>query len=104
MTKTAPAVRASSTQARAQGAPFFDKCYRYEEADRIKKAGVYTFFRAVGSAQDPEVTIDGRRMVMLGLQQLPGPDQRPSRQGSRHRRDPQVRLGLRRQPVLKRHA
>jgi 8-amino-7-oxononanoate synthase len=55
--------------ARANGMPapsFFDKCYRYEEAERVRQAGVYTFFRVVGSAQDPEVTIDGRRMVMLG--------------------------------------
>lgn len=62
MSKAVPAVRTSP----AQGSSFFDKCYRYEEADRIKKAGVYSFFRVVGSAQDPEVTIDGRRLIMLG--------------------------------------
>ena len=62
MSKAVPAVRTGS----AQGSPFFDKCHRYEEADRIKKAGVYSFFRVVGSAQDPEVTIDGRRLIMLG--------------------------------------
>jgi 8-amino-7-oxononanoate synthase len=27
---------------------------------------VYTFFRVIESAQDPEVTLDGRRMIMLG--------------------------------------
>ena len=46
--------------------PVFDKCYRYAEADRVREAGVYTFFRVIESAQDPEVTIQGRRMVMLG--------------------------------------
>src|SRR5262249_16691030 len=46
--------------------PVFDKCYRYAEADRVREAGVYTFFRVIESAQDPEVTIGGRRMVMLG--------------------------------------
>ena len=44
----------------------FDKCYRYAEADRVREAGVYTFFRVIESAQDPEVTIQGRRMIMLG--------------------------------------
>jgi 8-amino-7-oxononanoate synthase len=62
MSKSAPALRTGP----AQGSSFFDKCYRYEDADRIKKAGVYSFFRVVGSAQDPEVTIDGRQMIMLG--------------------------------------
>ena len=46
--------------------PVFDKCYRFEEAERIRQAGVYSFFRVVDSAQDPEVVIAGRRMIMLG--------------------------------------
>ncbi|MGH9399138.1 MAG: aminotransferase class I/II-fold pyridoxal phosphate-dependent enzyme, partial [Thermoanaerobaculia bacterium] len=62
MSKAAPAVRTSP----ARAPTIFDKCFRYEDAERIKKAGVYSFFRVVGSAQDPEVTIEGRRMIMLG--------------------------------------
>jgi 8-amino-7-oxononanoate synthase len=62
MSKAAPAIRANGIGVSS----FFDKCYRYEEAERVRQAGVYTFFRVVGSAQDPEVTIEGRRMVMLG--------------------------------------
>jgi 8-amino-7-oxononanoate synthase len=62
MSKAAPVVRANA----ARGSSFFDKCYRYEEADRVRQTGYYTFFRVVGSAQDPEVLIDGRRMIMLG--------------------------------------
>src|ERR1700687_1347538 len=62
MSKAAPVVRANS----ARGSSFFDKCHRYEEADRVRQTGYYTFFRVVGSAQDPEVLIDGRRMIMLG--------------------------------------
>jgi 8-amino-7-oxononanoate synthase len=46
--------------------PFFDKCYRYDVAERVRQAGVYTFFRVVESAQDPEVSIGGRRLIMLG--------------------------------------
>jgi 8-amino-7-oxononanoate synthase len=45
---------------------FFDKCFRFEDARRIQDAGVYSFFRVVDSAQDPEVIIGGRRMIMLG--------------------------------------
>ena len=46
--------------------PFLKKCYEYERADRARQAGLYTFFRPIESAQDPEVTVCGRRMVMLG--------------------------------------
>jgi 8-amino-7-oxononanoate synthase len=46
--------------------PLFDKCFRYDEANAVKRAGVYSFFRVVESAQDPDVVIDGRRLVMLG--------------------------------------
>ena len=56
-------------RARAETAgtsPFFEKCYRYEEAARVRQTGYYSFFRVIESAQDPEVTIGGRRLVMLG--------------------------------------
>ena len=46
--------------------PFFEKCYRYEEAARVRQTGYYSFFRVIESAQDPEVTIGGRRLIMLG--------------------------------------
>ena len=46
--------------------PLFDKCYRYDRADLAREAGLYTFFRPIESAQDPEVTFGGRRMLMLG--------------------------------------
>ena len=62
MSKAAPAIRATLSRASS----IFDKCYRYEEPARVRAAGIYTFFRTIGSAQDPEVTIDGRRMIMLG--------------------------------------
>jgi 8-amino-7-oxononanoate synthase len=61
MTKTAPAQSRS-----VHTPPLFDKCFRFEDAERIRQAGVYSFFRVVDSAQDPEVVIGGRRMIMLG--------------------------------------
>src|SRR5215813_655349 len=62
MTKPAPAAITPV----AKSSPFFDKCYRYDDANRVREAGVYSFFRVVESAQDPEVIIEGRRQIMLG--------------------------------------
>jgi 8-amino-7-oxononanoate synthase len=61
MSKLASAARTETTSV-----ALFDKCYQYEEAERIRRAGVYSFFRVIESAQDPEVVLGGRRMVMLG--------------------------------------
>jgi len=47
-------------------APVFEKCHRYQEAARVRDTGYYSFFRVIESAQDPEVTLGGRRLVMLG--------------------------------------
>src|SRR5215510_11642159 len=62
MTKPAPAAITPA----AKESPFFDKCYRYDIPARVREAGLYSFFRVVESAQDPEVVIEGRRFVMLG--------------------------------------
>src|SRR5215831_13934068 len=62
MTKFARAARAEASGP----APFFEKCYRYEDVARVKSTGYYSFFRAIKSAQDPEVTLGNRRLVMLG--------------------------------------
>jgi 8-amino-7-oxononanoate synthase len=44
----------------------FEKCRSFREADVVKEAGLYLYFRTISSAQDPVVTIDGRPVVMLG--------------------------------------
>ena len=44
----------------------FQKCQEYELAESLRRAGLYNYFRSIESAQDPVVTIDGRRVVMLG--------------------------------------
>jgi 8-amino-7-oxononanoate synthase len=62
MSKVAPATRSNS----ARSASILEKCYRYEDAERVRQTGFYSFFRVVDSAQDPEVVIGGRRMIMLG--------------------------------------
>jgi 8-amino-7-oxononanoate synthase len=44
----------------------FDKCAEYQFANLVREAGVYPYYRVLSSAQDPEVVIDGRKVVMLG--------------------------------------
>lgn len=44
----------------------FEKCYEFDTANAIKRAGLYPYFRTISSGQDPEVVIDGKRVVMLG--------------------------------------
>ncbi len=61
MSKVAPAAKEE-----VRGTPLFEKCHSYEVADRVREKGVYSFFRVIESAQDPEVVCDGRRMIMLG--------------------------------------
>jgi 8-amino-7-oxononanoate synthase len=60
MSKLAPVAAANRV------ATVFDKCFRFDDANRVRRAGVYSFFRVVDSAQDPEVVIAGRKMIMLG--------------------------------------
>jgi 8-amino-7-oxononanoate synthase len=44
----------------------FEKCKKYTAAKEVMAAGFYPYFRVVESEQNPEVTVEGRRMVMLG--------------------------------------
>ena len=62
----APAAAPAAPRARPAGIALFDKCRAYDVPQKIKAAGVWTYFRAIESAQDPEVYIDGQKLVMLG--------------------------------------
>jgi 8-amino-7-oxononanoate synthase len=44
----------------------FEKCRRYTEPKKAKEAGYYPYFHCVQSGQDPEVIIEGRKMIMIG--------------------------------------
>jgi len=44
----------------------FNKCTKFTRADELKAGGAYFYFRTIGSAQDPEVVINGRKLIMLG--------------------------------------
>ncbi|GAB4390190.1 MAG: pyridoxal phosphate-dependent aminotransferase family protein [Thermodesulfovibrionales bacterium] len=47
-------------------ADIFGKCFKFQKAKELMAVGLYPYFRTIESAQDPEVTMGGRRMVMVG--------------------------------------
>jgi 8-amino-7-oxononanoate synthase len=50
----------------AEPLPLFDKTRRYQSAAKVRALGLYPYFRTISSAQDTEVLIDGRTVLMLG--------------------------------------
>jgi 8-amino-7-oxononanoate synthase len=54
---------------RVAGAPrcaLLDKVRGFESADQLRALGLYPYFRVISSAQDTEVLIDGKKVLMLG--------------------------------------
>jgi 8-amino-7-oxononanoate synthase len=43
-----------------------EAAYSYRESELAKAAGIYPFFRVLSSSEGPVVTVEGRRVVMLG--------------------------------------
>ncbi len=44
----------------------FEKCDKFLEARKIMKMGLYPYFTEISSAQETEVIIDGKKVIMLG--------------------------------------
>jgi 8-amino-7-oxononanoate synthase len=44
----------------------FEKCRKFTKAKEAMAAGVYPYFHVVESEQNPEVIVEGRKMIMLG--------------------------------------
>ena len=44
----------------------FEKCRNYTAAKEVMAAGFYPYFRVVESEQNPEVIVQGKKMIMLG--------------------------------------
>jgi 8-amino-7-oxononanoate synthase len=44
----------------------FDKTRHYKSAAKVRALGLYPYFRTISSAQDTEVLIEGRTVLMLG--------------------------------------
>jgi len=46
--------------------PLLKKVRDFTDVDRIRRTGLYPYFRPICSAQDTEVILDGRRVLMMG--------------------------------------
>lgn len=44
----------------------FERCYNFTDARDAIASGLYPYFHALQTAQDTEVTIDGKRIIMIG--------------------------------------
>jgi 8-amino-7-oxononanoate synthase len=55
-----------SQMAVKKAADIFDKCSRFEKARELISQGIYPYFRVIESPQDPEIMMNGRRMIMIG--------------------------------------
>jgi 8-amino-7-oxononanoate synthase len=44
----------------------FERCNNFTEAREAMASGLYPYFHALQTAQDTEVTIDGKRIIMIG--------------------------------------
>lgn len=49
-----------------KSADIFSKCLKFTKAKMLISSGLYPYFRTIESAQDPEITMNGRRMIMVG--------------------------------------
>ncbi len=52
--------------ARPEGSPLLDKVRNFKTAAQLREMGIYPYFRTISSAQDTEVIIDGKKVLMLG--------------------------------------
>ncbi|MCU0784129.1 MAG: aminotransferase class I/II-fold pyridoxal phosphate-dependent enzyme [Verrucomicrobia bacterium] len=53
-------------EAGAAGLPLLEKVRNFCTAAQIRATGLYPYFRTISSAQDTEVIIDGRKILMFG--------------------------------------
>ena len=56
----------NSPMAIERNTDLFDKCYRFTKAKELMAAQLYPYFRIIESAQDPEVVMSGKKMIMVG--------------------------------------
>ena len=56
----------NSEMAIKKSTDIFEKCNKFTKAKELMAVGIYPFFRVIESAQDPEVIMNGRRMIMVG--------------------------------------
>jgi len=52
--------------ANSRSCALLEKARDFKTADQLRKIGLYPYFRTISSAQDTEVLIDGKKVLMLG--------------------------------------
>lgn len=52
--------------ASAGGVPLLEKARAFRSAAQVRSLGLYPYFRTISSAQDTEVIIEGKKVLMLG--------------------------------------
>ncbi|HWW01931.1 MAG TPA: pyridoxal phosphate-dependent aminotransferase family protein [Candidatus Acidoferrum sp.] len=52
--------------AESQHLVLFDKVRNFKTAAQLRESGLYPYFRTISSAQDTEVAIEGKKVLMLG--------------------------------------
>ena len=55
-----------ATGSTADALPILDKVRDYDIAEKIRSTGLYPYFRTISSAQDTEVIIEGKKVLMFG--------------------------------------
>ncbi len=59
-------VRRCPAAAEVEGVDVFQKCFDYKDPDAVRELGLYPYFRVIGSAQEPVVSMNGLKVIMLG--------------------------------------
>lgn len=59
-------VEASPSSTAYNGLPIFKKAQQFKSAQWAREMGLYPYFRMISSAQDTEVIINGKKVLMLG--------------------------------------
>src|ERR1039458_305826 len=49
-----------------QGPALLEKARNFKTAAQLRESGLYPYFRTISSAQDTEVVIEGKTVLMLG--------------------------------------
>ena len=52
--------------AQDEGLPLLSKVRNYQDSKRVRALGLYPYFRPISSAQDTEVIVNGKKVLMLG--------------------------------------
>ncbi|MEW6570401.1 MAG: pyridoxal phosphate-dependent aminotransferase family protein [Nitrospirota bacterium] len=56
----------NSQMAVKRSTDLFEKCFRFDKAKFLISRGLYPYFRVIESAQEPEIIMNGKRMIMIG--------------------------------------